>query len=163
MRKRPPKTDMDSADGKALAMRGMRRFVRIAAAAALIVGVAGCGGLGVNFKNGGSSNTANQVAITGTSGITPNPYPLLIGHTVLLVAHPSAGNVVNYGVTEAVRWDSSNPAVGVLFEPDCTTPYTGGYFSTICVFGGGVAKATSNINATTTNGAVGTLTIAVTN
>jgi hypothetical protein len=141
----------------------MRRAVRIAAVTALVIGVAGCGGLGVNFRNGGSSNTANQVAITGTSGITTNPYPLLIGHTVLLVAHPSAGNVINYGVSEAVRWDSSNPAVGVLLESDCRTPYAGGYLTTICVFGGGVGKANSNIDGTTSNGAVGTLTIAVTN
>ena len=143
-------------------MHTMRRVLRIATAAVLIVGVTGCGGLGVNLKSGGS-NTANQVAITGTSGITPNPYPLLIGHTVVLVAHPSAGNVVNYGVSEAVRWDSSNPGVGVLREPDCVTPYTGGYFTSICVFGGGVGKANSNIDGTTSNGAVGTLTIAVTN
>jgi len=140
----------------------MRRVLRIAAATALIVGVSGCGGLGVNFRNG-SSNTASQVAITGTSGITPNPYPLLIGHTVLLVAHPSAGNVVNYGVSEPVRWDSSNPSVGTLFQPDCVTPYTGGYFTTICVFGGGSGKANSNIDGTTANGAIGTLTVAVTN
>jgi hypothetical protein len=144
-------------------MNRMRRVLRIATATALIVGAAGCGGLGVNFQNGGSSDKANQVAITGTSGITPNPYPLLIGHTLVLVAHPSAGNVVNYGVTEPVRWDSNNPAVGVLREPDCVTPYTGGYFSSICVFGGGVGKANSNIDGTTSNGAVGTLTVAVTN
>ena len=144
-------------------MQGMRRAVGTAAAMALVIGLAGCGGLGVNFKNGGSSNTANQVAITATSGITLNPYPLLIGHTVLLVAHPSAGNVVNYGVAEPVRWDSSNPAVGVLLEPDCRTAYGGEYLTTICVFGGGVGKATSNIDGTTSNGAVGTLTIAVTN
>jgi hypothetical protein len=154
---------MDDQERKAFPMHAMIRVLRTATVAALIVGVAGCGGLGVNLSSGGSSNTANQVAITGTSGITPNPYPLLIGHTVVLVAHPSAGNVVNYGVTEAVRWDSSNPTVGVLFEPDCKTLYTGGYFSSICVFGGGVGKANSNIDGTTSNGAVGTLTIAVTN
>ena len=111
----------------------------------------------------GNSNTPNQVAITATSGPTLNPYPLLIGHTVLFTAHPSAGNVVNYGVAQPVRWDSSNPAVGVLLEDDCRTPYGGEFLSTICVFGGGIGKATSNIDGTTSNGAVGTLTVSVTN
>jgi hypothetical protein len=140
-------------------MQASRLFLRIAAVA-LVVGFAGCGGLGVNV---GNHNTANQVAITATSGTTLNPYPLLIGHTLLLTAHPSAGNVINYGVSQPVRWDSSNPTVGVLLEGDCRTTYGGEYTSTICVFGGGSGKANSNINATTSNGAIGTLTVAVTN
>jgi hypothetical protein len=145
-------------------MHGTRRGPAIAAAAALIVALSGCGGLGVNLRSG-ASNTPTQVAITAATGPTLNPYPLLIGRTVLLTAHPSAGNVVNYGVAQPVRWDSSNPAVGVLLEPDCgpTHLYAGEYTATICVFGGGLGKANSNVDGITANGAIGTLTIAVTN
>ena len=138
-----------------------QRFVRTAIAAALALALAGCGGLGVNL--GGKSNTANQVAITATSGTTLNPYPLLIGHTVLFNAHPSAGNVINYGVSKTVRWDSSLPQTVVLLEPDCATAYGGEFTTTICVFANSLGKATANIDATTSNGAIGTLTIAVTN
>ena len=144
-------------------MHASGRALRIASGITLAIVLTGCGGLGFNLRSGGSSNTPTGVAITATTGTTLNPYPLLIGHTVLLTAHPQAGNVLNYGVAQPVRWDSSVPSVGVLLEGNCSTPYGGEFTSTVCVFGGGNAKANSNIDGTTDNGAVGTLTIAVTN
>jgi len=142
----------------------MPRLKRVAvlAAAALAAATAACGGLGVNLRGAGA-DTPNQVSITGTSGTTLNPYPLLVQHTVVLVAHPSAGNVTNYGVGVSVRWDSSNPAAVELMEPDCVHAYGGEFTSTICVFANTFAKTNANIDATTTNGAVGTIGIAVTN
>jgi len=130
--------------------------------AAAAVAASACGGLGVNL---GGSNNPNQVAIEAVTGVTLNPYPLLVGHTVVFTAHPSAGNVVNYGVAQPVRWDSSNPIAVVLLEPDCvpTHPYGGEFTSTICVGADTLSKATANIDGTASNGAVGTLGIAVTN
>jgi hypothetical protein len=146
-------------------MSGMRAL-RVAAIVALAVSLTACGGLGVNLRSGGSgANNPNQVAITATSGTTLNPYPLLDGHTVTLVAHPSSGNVINYGVAQPVRWDSSNPTAIVLLEPDCvpTHAYGGEYSTTICVFAMTTGKVTANVDGTTSNGAVGTLGIAATN
>lgn len=137
-------------------MRGLRRALAVAAAS--LLALAGCGGLGVNLR--GNSQTANQVAITAVSGTTLNPYPVLFGHTVVLVAHPSAGNIINYGIQEPVRWDSSNPGVAALLENNCITPYGGEYTTTICIFGKSPGK--SNIDGTTSNGAIGTLGISVT-
>lgn len=142
-------------------MHGTRRALG-AAAIAVTIALAGCGGLGVDLRSG-SANQPTQVAITATSGTTLNPYPLLIGHTVVLVAHPSAGNVVNYSVAQPVQWDSSNPTAVVLLEPDCSHAYAGEFSTTICIFANTLGKTTGNVDATTTNGAKGTLTISVTN
>lgn len=136
------------------------RAARDVLTAACIFAAAGCGGLGVNLSGGnGSSNTPNQVAIEATSGVTLNPYPVEIGHTTFLTAHPSAGNVVNYGVAQAVRWDSSIPTSVRLLEGDCKTAYGNELTSTICVMA--AAPGTANVDATTTNGAVGTLAVKV--
>ena len=143
-------------------MLGLKRVAVLAAAGTLAAATAACGGLGVNLR-GSAADTPNQVAITGTSGTTLNPYPLLVQHTVVLVAHPSAGNVTNYSVAVNVRWDSSNPVPVELLEPDCAHPYGGEFTSTICVFANTLGKTNANIDATTANGAVGTIGIAVTN
>ena len=144
-------------------MSGTGRILLAMSAAALLVAATGCGGYGVNLRSGGSSASPNQVAITATSGTTLNPYPLLVQHTVLFVAHPSAGNVVNYGVDQPVRWDSNNPVLVEVLEPDCINKYGGEYTTTICVFANTFAKTSANIDATTTNGAIGTIGVAVTN
>jgi hypothetical protein len=138
-------------------MRAARSVPVAACAFACVVSLAGCGGLGVNISN--SSNTPNQVAIEATTGVTLNPYPVEIGHTTFLTAHPSAGNVVNYGIAQPVRWDSSSPLAVVLLEGDCRTPYGNEFISTICVRG--ALAGTANVNATTSNGAVGTLAVKV--
>jgi hypothetical protein len=101
----------------------------------------------------------NQIAITAESGVTVNPYPIEIGHTTFFVAHPSAGNVVNYGIAQPVVWNSSAPNGVVLLETDCKTPYAGEQLTTICVFG--AVAGTANVNGTATNGAVGTLGVKV--
>src|SRR5215472_12981909 len=98
------------------AMSGTGRILLAAGVAALMLAATGCGGYGVNLRSGGSSASPNQVAITATSGTTLNPYPLLVQHAVLFVAHPSAGNVVNYGIDQPVRWDSNNPVLVELLE-----------------------------------------------
>lgn len=138
-------------------MHGFARVLRTAAIAATAIALAACGGLGVNVR--GNSNNPNQVAITAISGVTINPYPVEIGHTTFLTAHPSAGNVINYGVAQAVRWDSSNPAAVTLLEGDCRTPYGGEFITTVCVLAAGAGSA--NVDATTSNGAVGTLGVKV--
>ena len=138
------------------------RMPAVVMATALAIMTTGCGGYGVDLRSGGSK-TATQVAITATSGTTLNPYPLLVMHTVVFVAHPSAGNVVNYGIDEPARWDSSNPGLVVLLEPNCGTPYGGEPTTTICVFANTLAKTTANIDATTGDGAIGTIGVAVTN
>ena len=143
-------------------MYGPARLVLAAATAALMVAAAGCGGYGVNLR-GSSSANANQVAIAAPSGPTLNPYPLLVQHTVVFVAHPSAGNVVNYQVDEPVIWDSNNATQVVLLEPSCNAPYGGEYTTTICVFANTFGKAVGNVNATTTNGAKGTIVVSITN
>jgi hypothetical protein len=141
-------------------MHGFKRALRVASAAALAIALAGCGGLGIDLRSGGSgANTANQVAITAVSGVTTNPYPVEIGHTTFLVAHPSSGNVVNYGLAQPVVWNSSVPNGVVLLETDCKHPYGGEYTTTICVFG--AIAGTANVNGTTNNGAVGTLAVKV--
>ena len=138
-------------------------IVAFAGICAAAIALAGCGGLGVNLKSGTSN--PNQVAITAASGPTLNPYPLLVGHTVLFVAHPSSGNSINYGVAQPVKWDSSDPQAVVLLEPDCvfTHPYAGEETSTICVWADTLGKANANIDAIATNGALGTIGVAVTN
>jgi hypothetical protein len=141
-------------------MHGSSRVLRTVGASALILGLAGCGGLGVDLRSGGSgANSPNQVAITAVSGVTLNPYLVEIGHTTFFVAHPSSGNVVNYSISQPVVWDSSNPLGVVLLEGDCKTPYGGEYLTTICVLG--KAAGTSNVDATTSNRAVGTLGVKV--
>ena len=147
-------------------MQASRRrsiIVALAGVTAASIALAGCGGLGVNLKSGTSN--PNQVAITATSGPTLNPYPLLVGHTVLFVAHPSSGNSINYGVAVPVKWDSSNPLAVVLLEPDCvfTHPYQGEQTTTICVWANTLGKTTANIDAIAGNGALGTLGVSVTN
>lgn len=147
-------------------MQAPRRRSTIAALAgvsATSIALAACGGLGVNLKSGTSN--PNQVAITAASGVTVNPYPLLVGHTVLFVAHPSSGNGINYGVAQPVKWDSSNPQAVVLLEPDCvfTHPYAGELTSTICVWAATLGKTTANIDAIADNGALGTIGVSVTN
>ncbi len=144
-------------------MYGTGRMLLAAGLAAVTMAAAGCGGYGINLRSGGSSANASQVAITGTSGPTLNPYPLLVQHTVVFVSHPSAGNVVNYGVDVPVRWDSNNPTLVVLLEPSCQAPYGGEYTTSICVFANTLSKTTANVDATTTNGAKGTIGVAVTN
>ena len=147
-------------------MQASRRrsiIVAVVGAAAASMALAACGGLGVNLKSGTSNPT--QVAITASSGVTVNPYPLLVGHTVLFVAHPSAGNSTNYNVNVPVKWDSSNPQAVVLLEPDCvfTHLYQGEQTSTICVWADTFGKTSANIDAIATNGALGTITVSVTN
>ena len=147
-------------------MQVLRRRSILVSTAALVaaaaVATSACGGLGVNL---GGANKPNQVAIEAVTGPTLNPYPLLVGHTVVLTAHPSAGNEINYGVAQPVRWDSSNPFAVVLLEPDCvpTHPYGGEFTTTICVWADTLSKTTANIDGTASNGAVGTLGISVTN
>jgi len=147
-------------------MQASRRrsiIVGLAGVVAASIALSACGGLGVNLKSGTTNPT--QVAITAASGVTLNPYPLLVQHTVLFVAHPSAGNSINYGVAQPVRWDSSNPQAVVLLEPDCvfTHLYKGEQTSTICVWADTFGKTTANIDAIATNGALGTIGISVTN
>jgi len=132
--------------------------MRAACAIALTALLAGCGGLGVNLRSG-NSNQPMQVAITPATGVALNPYPVEIGHTTFLTAHPSAGNTINYSIAQPVVWDSSVPAGVVLLEGDCATPYGGEYTTTVCVLAASPVKA--NVDGTTTNGAVGTITINV--
>jgi hypothetical protein len=139
-------------------MHAFGRVLQLAGTAAFAFALAGCGGLGVDLRSG-AANQPNQVAITAVSGVTLNPYPVEIGHTTLLVAHPSAGNVVNYGIAQPVVWNSNAPTGVVLLETDCKTPYGGEQLTTICVLG--AVAGTANVNGTTTNGAVGTLGIKV--
>jgi len=142
-------------------MDRVKRVIETAGAVALIVALAGCGGLGVNLKSGGSgANNATEVAITSTSGVTLNPYPVEVGHVTRFVAHPSSGNSLNYQVVEPVVWNTSMPAVTALLEPDCVTPYGGEQETTICVQA--LVKGASIVNATTTNGAVGSIGVTVT-
>jgi hypothetical protein len=135
----------------------------LAASSAASLALTACGGLGVNLKSGAQNPT--QVAITAESGTTLNPYPLLVGHTVLFVAHPSAGNVVNYAVAQPVTWDSSEPQAVVLLEPDCvfTHPYEGELTSSVCVWAKTLGKTSANVDAIASNGALGTIGISVTN
>lgn len=148
-------------------MQASRRRLHLvpALAGALVAAVmlSACGGLGVDLKSGGQNPT--QVAITAATGTTLNPYPVLVGHTVLFVAHPSAGNVVNYGIAQPVKWDSSEPQTVVLLEPDCvfTHPYQGEMTSTICVWADTLGKTSANVDAIASNGALGTIGISVTN
>jgi len=143
--------------------RSMTVTVALAGVVAASIALAACGGLGVNLKSGTSNPT--QVAITAASGVTINPYPLLVDHTVLFLAHPSSGNSINYGVAEPVKWDSSNPQAVVLLEPDCvfTHPYQGEETSTICVWADTLGKTTANIDAIASSGALGTIGVSVTN
>lgn len=141
-------------------MHAFERASRIAAISALAALLSACGGLGVDLRSGGSgANNATQVAITAPSGITTNPYPVEFGHTTFLIAHPSSGNIVNYGLAQPVVWNTPVPSSVVLLESDCKTPYSGASETEICVFASSVG--TSNVNAVTTNGAVGTLAIKV--
>ena len=147
-------------------MQASRRrsiIVAVAGVTAASIALAACGGLGVNLKSGNSNPT--QVAITAAAGVTVNPYPILVGHTVLFVAHPSSGNSTNYNVAQPVKWDSSNPQAVVLLEPECvfTHPYAGEQTATICVWANTLGKTTANIDAIASNGALGTLGISVTN
>ena len=140
------------------------RFVSVLGCAlAAGLTLSACGGLGVNLKS--SAQNPTQVAITAASGTTLNPYPLLVGHTVLFVAHPSAGNVVNYGIAQPVKWDSSVPQAVVLLEPDCvfTHPYAGELTSTVCVWADTLGKTSANVDAIASDGALGTIGISVTN
>lgn len=143
--------------------RPLRLAAVLAGTAAASIALAACGGLGVNLKSG--SSNATQVAITAASGTTLNPYPVLAGHTVVFVAHPSSGNDINYGVVQPVKWDSSEPAVVVLLEPDCvfTHPYQGEQTSSICVWADTLGKTSANVDAIATSGALGTIGVSVTN
>lgn len=143
--------------------RRHRYSVALAGVIAAALALAACGGLGVDVKSGTQNPT--QVAITAESGTTLNPYPLLVGHTVVFVAHPSAGNVVNYGVAQPVKWDSSVPLSVVLLEPDCvfTHPYGGELTSSVCVWANTLGKLSANVDAVASNGALGTIGISVTN
>lgn len=145
------------------ASRRRSMIVALAGVTAASIVLSACGGLGVNLKSGTSN--PSQVAITAASGVTINPYPLLVGHTVLFVAHPSSGNSINYGVAQPVKWDSSNPQSVVLLEPDCvfTHPYAGEQTATICVWADTLGKTTANIDAIASNGALGTIGVSVTN
>ena len=143
-------------------MFGSSRIALVAATATLALAASGCGGYGVDLRSGNTAN-ANQVAISPPSGPALNPYPLLVGHTVLFVAHPSAGNQINYRVDQPVKWDSNNPTQVVLLEPDCATPYAGEFTTTICVFANTTGKAVGNVDATTVNGAKGTVVVSITN
>jgi hypothetical protein len=142
-------------------MDRVKRVLMTAGAAALAAALVGCGGLGINLKSGGSgANTATEVAITATSGVTVNPYPVEVGHTTRFVAHPSSGNSLNYEVVEPVVWNTSMPLVTALLESDCVTPYAGEQETTICVQA--LVKGSSIVNATTVNGAVGSIGVTVT-
>jgi hypothetical protein len=141
-------------------MSGAVTRILFAATAAAAIAAAGCGGYGVNFRTGGSgADNPTEVAIASASGVTLNPYPVEIGHTTLFVAHPSSGNSLNYGVDQPVVWNSSMPLLVGLLEADCATPYGGEATETICVVGS--AKGSSTINATTGNGAVGSIVVTV--
>jgi uncharacterized protein YjdB len=146
---------------KGLTMGGALSRMLLAATATAAIAAAGCGGYGINLRSGGSgADNPTEVAIEAASGVTINPYPVEIGHTTLFVAHPSSGNSLNYGVDQPVMWNSSQPALVGLLESDCQTPYGGEPAETICV--SGFAKGSSTINATTGNGAVGSIVVTVT-
>jgi hypothetical protein len=141
-------------------MLPFKRVLTAAGAAAIVASVTGCGGLGVDLRSGSSgANTVSQVAVTAESGVTLNPYPVEIGHTTTLVAHPSSGNVINYAVSQAVVWNTPQPSGVVLLEGNCQTPYGGESTTSICVFA--KSKSVNNVNAVASDGAVGTLAVSV--
>ncbi|HME81963.1 MAG TPA: hypothetical protein VKF82_07785 [Candidatus Eremiobacteraceae bacterium] len=143
-------------------MQVMRRTVVALGAAAAILALVGCGGLGVNIGSGTSRSSAvvNKVGIQVQSGInipqvTRNNFLLMIA-----IAYYSYGGQQYVSSTQGATWTTvhGSGAIG-LFNGDCITPYVAGtVLQNICVFG--ALPGTATLNATVA-GNTGTVTVTV--
>ena len=145
-------------------MQVMRRTVVALGAAAAILALVGCGGLGVNIGSGTSRSSAvvNKVGIQVQSGIN---IPTVVKNNTLLmiaIAYYSYGGQQYVSSTQGATWSIVNastagygcppgtatycttapPAAGTqpgaisLLNGDCITPYVAGTVTqNICVFG----------------------------
>ncbi len=147
-------------------MQVMRRtFVTLGAVA--ILGLVGCGGLGVNIGSGSSraSSLVNLVSIQVQSG--PNiPTVSRTGFLrMVAIAYYVFGGQNYVSATQGATWTITD-AAGVkaaLFNGDCITPYTPGtVMQNVCVFGGGTTggAGTATLKATVA-GNTGTVTVTV--
>ena len=158
-------------------MQVMRRtFVTLGAVA--ILGLVGCGGLGVNIGSGSSraSSLVNLVSIQVQSG--PNiPTVSRTGFLrMMAIAYYVFGGQNYVSATQGATWSigaccsaalaSLQPAIApqpVLFNGDCVTPYVKGtVMQNICIFGGGPSASTGTyqLNATV-SGVHGTVSFTV--
>jgi hypothetical protein len=160
-------------------MQVMRRTVVALGAAAAILALVGCGGLGVNIGSGSSrsSATVNSVGIAVQSGV--NIPQVVHNHTLLMVAtaYYQFGGQNYVSSTQGATWTVVN-SIGVgcgplpycttsgsftggieLFNGDCATPYNGAtVLQNICVFG--ISAGTAALKATV-SGHTGTVTVTV--
>ncbi len=143
-------------------MQVMRRTVVALGAAAAILALVGCGGLGVNIGSGSSRSSAvvNKVGIAVQSGV--NIPQVSRGHTLLMVAtaYYSYGGQQYVSSTQGATWTTVNGTGAlVLLNGDCATPYNGTtVLQNICVFG--ASPGTATLNATV-SGVKGTVTVTV--
>jgi hypothetical protein len=151
-------------------MQGLRRTIVALGAAACILALVGCGGLGVNIGSGTSrgSQVVNLVGISVQSG--PNIYTVSRNGTILLIAtayyHFDSQNYVSTtqgavwgvinapppedivgppgcppGLPYACTTSSAFTGAIALLAPDCVTPYQGQVLQNICVLGVNVGAA----------------------
>src|SRR5271165_1235715 len=147
---------------RGLAMQVMRRTVVALGAAAAILALVGCGGLGVYIGSGTSRSSAvvNKVGIQVQSGIN---IPTVVKNNTLLmiaIAYYSYGGQQYVSSTQGATWSTvhGSGAIG-LFNGDCITPYVAGtVLQNICVFG--ATAGTATLNATVA-GNTGTVTVTV--
>jgi hypothetical protein len=159
-----------------------RSVVALCAASAILVALAGCGGLGVNIGSGTGrgSQIVNRVNINVQSGVNiPN---VTVNHTILMqaVACFLNGGTCYVSSTQGAVWGVilENPAPGacfgvtgysctnsssfsgeiVLLNGDCVTPYIGTVTQTICVLGTEIG--TAGLTATV-SGVTGQVTVTV--
>ena len=162
-------------------MQVMRRTIVAVGAAATLLTLLGCGGLGVNLGSGakGSSNVAN-VTIAVISGV--NIPTVLLGHTITLqaIAYDARNFVTS---TQGAIWTATGNIT--LLDPSCsfvvgtgengpvqttTTPT-----QTICVYGGDIPDSSArrpmafkpaivapNVVTATVSGVTGTVNVTVT-
>jgi hypothetical protein len=142
-----------------------RTFVALSAVA--ILALVGCGGLGVNIGSGSSraSSLVNLVSIQVQSGpniptVSRNGFLRMVA-----IAYYQFGGQNYVSSTQGATWSitSISGPSPVLFNGNCTTPYTPGtVMQNVCVFGGPAfaLPGTLKLNATVA-GNTGTVTVTV--
>lgn len=124
----------------------MQRLIAALGVSAVLVGLLGCGGFGVNLSQ--NNRGLNQ---TQRISFTPDPASVLVGGTIQITAQADSGGSLGY-ITQptlfvwAVTGTTGGGApLATLLEPQCNAPYGGEATTSICVRG--LAAGTATVSA----------------
>ncbi len=133
----------------------MQRLIAALGVSAVLVGLLGCGGFGVNISQ--NNRGLNQ---TKRISFTPDPASVLVGGTIQITAQADSGGSLGYVTQPSLFvWAVTGTTGATLLEPQCNAPYGGEATTSICVRGG-LPAGTATVSASLP-GLAGTIALSV--